>query len=106
MAAASSQQALQDLPDMDVRALTECMTVLPHAPEMYEVVSGSGASYIVDARGGSCTCPDARYRDRTCKHQRRVAYERGKESLPAWVNRAALDEFFQAFVTPEGGGER
>lgn len=89
-----------ELPEIDVRALTEVMTVLPEAPGLYTVVSGSGRAYTVDAREGACSCPDARYRDRECKHQVRVAYERGDRMLPGWDDRGSVDDHFRQFVTP------
>jgi hypothetical protein len=103
MAAAIDEDVVADLKgfdQMDVRALTECMTVLPHAPGLFRVVSGSGATYTVDAREGSCSCPDARYRDRECKHQRRVEYELGEREIPDWVQGDQIDELFQEFVKP------
>jgi len=100
MATSSHAGQPADLSELDARALTEAMTVLPDAPGMYVVVSGSGSEYVVDARGGACTCPDARYRDRTCKHQRRVAYELGERDLPDWADHSSLDAHFREFVTP------
>lgn len=96
---------LQDLPAVDVRALTEVMSVLPEAPGLYTVVSGSGKTYTVDTREGACTCPDARYRDRDCKHQRRVAYELGDRTLPGWADRGSVDDHFRQFVTPTEEGQ-
>jgi len=102
MAAASEERRPEALSDIDVRALTEVMSVLEEAPGIYTVVSGSGATYTVDARDGACTCPDARYRDRECKHQRRVAYEIGDRTLPGWADRSSVDDHFRKFVTSEG----
>jgi len=65
------------LDERDVRALTECMTVLDaDAPGFYTVTTESGREYTVDARGGSCSCPDAEYRDPEggCKHVRRAGH--------------------------------
>ena len=86
-----------DLEPRDVRALTEVLTVLPDQPEvagadeLYLVVSESGSEYTVDARDGSCTCPDAVHRDATCKHLRRVAFATGARAVPAWVDADDVD---------------
>jgi hypothetical protein len=83
------------MPQLDVRdadALTAAMTVIPtDAPDIYLVVSDSGREYRVDARHGACECPDARHRDVTCKHQRRVAYATGQREIPEWVDDDAVD---------------
>jgi hypothetical protein len=80
------------LDERDVRALTEKMTVLDtDAPDIYEVSSGSGQHYRVDARHDSCECPDAEHRDVHCKHQRRVAFATGQRTIPAWVSMDAVD---------------
>jgi hypothetical protein len=89
----------------DVAALTECMSVLPDegrardAPGLYTVVSQSGATYLVDARDGACECPDARYRDRECKHLKRVRYATGEADVPPWVNHEAVDPLLGAHVS-------
>ena len=62
------------LSERGLRAWTERMAVHPLG-ETYAVESESGARYIVDPREGTCSCPDARMRDETCKHLRRVAIE-------------------------------
>ena len=86
-----------DLEPRDVRAFTEVLTVLSDQPEvagadeLYLVVSESGSEYTVDARDGSCTCPDAVHRDATCKHQRRVALATGARAVPAWVDADDVD---------------
>jgi hypothetical protein len=93
------------LDDRDVSALTEIMTVLEDvgrvrdADGLYLVVTESGGSYTVDGREGRCTCPDAEYRDATCKHQRRVAFATGARSVPAWVDRDAVDARLGEHVT-------
>lgn len=80
------------LDDRDVRALRECMTVLPtDAPGLYEVTTESGSTYRVDAEGQSCMCPDARHRDARCKHIRRVAFATGQRPLPTWIDTDAVD---------------
>jgi hypothetical protein len=79
-------------------ALTEYMAVLPEegvaadAPGLYAVVSQSGSQYIVDTEGRSCDCPDARHRDRTCKHQIRALVASGEWPVPGWVERDAVDD--------------
>jgi len=94
----AANDASTDLEPRDVRALTEVLTVLPDQPEvagadeMYLVVSASGSEYTVDARDGSCTCPDAVHRDATCKHQRRCAFATGERAIPAWVDPDDVDD--------------
>lgn len=68
------------------RALTEYMSVLPEGGEIYTVVGQNGGTYTVDGREGRCTCPDAEYREATCKHQRRVAFATGERPIPAAVD--------------------
>lgn len=83
---------LKQLDDRDVRALTESMTVLPEAPDLYDVVGQNGnGSYTVDLRDGRCTCPDHKYRGVRCKHLRRVAFATGERPLPAWIDCDAVD---------------
>jgi hypothetical protein len=62
------------LSERGLRAWTERMAVHPLG-ETYAVDSESGARYVVDPAEGTCSCPDARMRDETCKHLRRVALE-------------------------------
>jgi len=89
-----------ELDKRTVRALTEVMSVLPDQPEvkgadeMFLVVSESGSEYTVDLRLGSCTCPDAQHRDPDggCKHLRRCRIETGREPVPAWADRDAMDD--------------
>jgi hypothetical protein len=38
------------------------------SPGAFEVESPKGDTYRVDTAAGSCTCPDATYRKRECKH--------------------------------------
>ena len=74
--------------------LTRCMTVLPDegraagADDLYTVVSDSGKAYLVDAREGTCECPDHQYRTPSggCIHQRRVAFATGQQATPASVD--------------------
>jgi len=88
----------------DMRALTECMTVMEHAPEvagadgLFLVITESGATYIVDVLNEArCTCPDAQYNlpteegRRTCKHAARVTYETGMRPIPTWANRDSIE---------------
>jgi hypothetical protein len=98
-----------ELDERDVRALTQYLTVLDDvdlardAEDLYAVVSESGKQYLVDAREGSCTCPDATHRDPDggCKHVRRVAFVTGEREIPAWVDRDDLDDQFGAHVDAE-----
>lgn len=86
-----------DLEPRDVRALTEYHSVLDDtgrargADDLYLVVSESGSEYLVDARLGSCECPDHRHREVRCKHIRRVAYATGDRPVPAWIDTDAVD---------------
>lgn len=84
--------AMAALDDRDARALTEYMTTISKdAPGLYAVTTQSGREYTVDARDGSCTCPDARHRDNTCKHIRRVRFAVGRRTIPDWANDEAID---------------
>lgn len=106
-----SRKGIAPLADRDVRALTECMTVLDDTPTVcgadgiYKVVSQSGQSYTVDAYGKSCTCPDACHNDHVCKHQRRVMFACGMHPIPGGLNRDAFDDHLgeQVAATPRVG---
>jgi len=83
-----SDTGVSALDARDVRALEECMTVLPPEQSIFEVVSQSGTTYDVDAREGRCTCPDMAHNlpdgDReTCKHIARVRFATGERAIPA-----------------------
>jgi len=81
-----------DLEQRDVRALTECMAVLPEDGDIYTVVGqNQNGEYAVDSREGRCTCADHRYRDVRCKHIRRVAFATGERVVPAWVDADEVD---------------
>ena len=90
MAAAESLQESVD--GLDRRALTQFLTVLEDQGRVrdrdgqYLVVSESGAEYLVDARLMSCECPDHKFRDRDCKHIKRVAYATGQRPIPPIVD--------------------
>lgn len=79
------------------RALTECMTVVSTEgtpisnPDTHtvSVVSHSGETYTVEARGEVCTCPDHQHNHRRCKHIRRARFALGIDELSA----AMLREF-------------
>jgi len=62
------------LSERGLRAWTERMAVHSMG-ETYAVDSESGERYAVDPVEGACSCPDARMREETCKHLRRVALE-------------------------------
>jgi len=82
-----------DLEKRTRRALTECMTVLPGVDGAYTVIGeNGGGEYTVDVHAGSCSCPDAEYRDATCKHQRRVAFATGAEPIPAAADALDIDD--------------
>ena len=88
-----------DLEQRDVRALTECMTVLPDtgrvkdADDLYLVISESGSEYLIDAREGVCECPDYRHREPEsgCKHILRTQYATGERAIPEWADSDAVD---------------
>lgn len=86
--------------DRDIRALAEYLTVLPEAPDLFQVVSQSGKSYTVDADAGVCECPDYEYRepDGGCKHIRRVAFATGVRPIPSGVNPATVDQLLGQHV--------
>lgn len=74
------------------KALQQYLTVLDDTPRvdgadgLYEVVSESGKSYVVDVQLGACECPDHRYRETVCKHIRRTRYATGDVPIPAGVD--------------------
>ncbi len=94
----SAQTESADLDERDVRALTEYMTVLADvgqvagAEDMYVVTTESGSEYTVDLRHGSCTCPDAEYRDVRCKHIRRAEFATGRRPIPEWVDADGVND--------------
>ena len=84
--------------ELDARALVEYMTVLDDgdvrarsSEELYTVTTQSGSTYLVDVSLPACECPDCQYRDRVCKHIRRVQFATGRREIPAWVDRDAVD---------------
>jgi hypothetical protein len=85
-----------ELADRDVRALTECMAVLPEGDGLFTVVGeNAGGEYNVDTRGvPTCTCDDFMYRDpdNGCKHIRRVTFATGDRAIPAWVATEGVDD--------------
>lgn len=63
------------VPTRSLRAISEYMSVVEEAPDLYTVYGESGTEYAVDLRDDpACTCPDFLYRDsvRECKHVRRA----------------------------------
>jgi len=107
MAIATDAPTPEDV-ELDERALTQYLTVLPelgrarHAEDLYLVVSESGSEYLVDMRLPACECADHQYRDRKCKHIRRVEFATGERELPAWADQAAVDEQLGEHI--DGGG--
>jgi hypothetical protein len=95
---------LREMPDRAARAWTERMAVTHLGGPDYAVDSQSGATYVVDAGEGTCTCPDASIRGETCKHQRRVAIEITSRRVPPPGKRRAdcVACNAETFV-PEGG---
>jgi hypothetical protein len=73
---------LRRLDERATRAWTEEMAVRPLDEGRYAVDSESGATYVVDLRARSCTCPDNRIRGQHCKHLRRVAIEITAHRVP------------------------
>jgi hypothetical protein len=88
----------EQLADRDVRALTECMTVLPDGGNIFTVVGENGQTHRVDAKEDRCTCEDYQYNlptddgRETCKHRARVAFASSEQAIPAWVNLGAVDD--------------
>lgn len=73
---------LRALDDRAARAWTERMAVRPLGESRYAVDAESGATYVVDLTGPSCTCPDNQIRGQRCKHLRRVAIEITSHRVP------------------------
>lgn len=70
----------------DHRAATEAMVVVEDAPLLFEVYSGEQSVYTVDAVAPACTCEDYQYRDRKCKHIRRLEMTLGMRAIPEGVD--------------------
>lgn len=68
------------------RAATEAMVVVNEAACLFTVYSGETGEYRVDLRFGTCECADARYRERECKHQKRVLMAIGEDEIPEGVD--------------------
>ena len=67
-------------PTRSLRAVSEYMSVVPEAPDLYTVVGESGHEYVVNLRDDpACTCPDFTYRPdvEECKHILRARLETG-----------------------------
>jgi len=109
---------LRDLNGRDVAALTRRtlavvdtdaadpqLPAIRDVPDLFLVVSSHAEpdrlraeEYLVDLRDGSCTCPDARYRDVRCQHIRRAEYATGRRTVPDAVDRSAVDPGLGAHV--------
>jgi hypothetical protein len=83
---------------LDARALREYMTVLDDgderardAPGLYTVTTESGSQYLVDTGLPACECEDFQYRDRHCKHIRRVMFATGRREPPEWATERHID---------------
>lgn len=91
----SETESCIDLEPRDVRALTECMSVLDGFGDAtageYVVVSESGSQYDIDVLVGTCTCPDHEYRGVRCKHLRGAEFASGRREIPEWVDRDAIN---------------
>jgi len=84
--------------ELDRRAVSEYLTVLKDgdvrarsADSLYTVHSASGSTYLVDAELRACECPDHEYRNRICKHARRVEFATGRRDVPDVVDDGAVD---------------
>lgn len=92
-----TDQGIDKIETRDVRALTECMSVLGHvgrardADGLYLVVSESGSEYLVDVLGGACECPDHEHREAHCKHLRAAEFASGRREIPEWVDREEIN---------------
>lgn len=90
----SSADSQQTIEERTCRALTEYMTVMEEAPDLYSVTSQSGREYLVDTQMGRCECPDAKHNLREyeqCKHERRTEFATGERAIPAEVPRDEVD---------------
>ena len=89
--------ALAQLDGRDVAALTEPMDVYADDPVTTDdqvAVYNHGQRYIVTPHVPCCDCPDMIHRRPAggCKHVRRVEYLLGERTIPAGVDRGALDD--------------
>jgi hypothetical protein len=87
-----------EITKLDARALREYMTVLEdgderarRTPGLYTVTTESGSHYLVDTGLPACECEDFRYRDRHCKHIRRVLFATGRREPPEWATDHHVD---------------
>lgn len=111
--AASDGGEIRMLGKRDVKALTESMTVRDDAPSvdgasgMFEVTSHpedpekDDSTYVVDVEapsGARCLCKDFQFRDRECKHVKRVRFELGDRVIPAWVKTEKIDDEFAEHI--------
>jgi hypothetical protein len=102
-------EALAQLDDRDVSALTEHMDIYEDDPATLDheiAVYNKGTRYIIDIEAETCDCPDMlhRRRDGGCKHCRRVQFRRGEREIPAAVNRDAIDDTLLKHI--DNGGSR
>lgn len=65
------------------RALAEAMAIAPLGDGTYDVITDTDTVYTVDIDAETCTCPDHRIRDATCKHLHRVHHEIDAGTTPA-----------------------
>ena len=76
-----------------LRAVSEYMSVIQEAPDLYTVVSESGREYVVDLRDDPvCTCHDFQYRHEVdqCKHILRARLETGRADVDRIKGRLGL----------------
>lgn len=98
--------------ELDHRALSQYLTVLEdgnerarRAPGLYTVTSESGETYLVDPELPACECPDHTYRDRLCKHIRRVRFATGRREVPEYVDEDDVDPQLGLHIDNGGGGD-
>lgn len=114
--AGTNAGGIDTLDDRDVRALTECMTVLQEAPGLYTVIGENhgeedrdASEYTVDLNDWRCSCPDSTYRQVHCKHIRRCEFATGARPIPPEVDRDDVDPLLgdhvegPRFLAADGG---
>jgi hypothetical protein len=67
-----------------------CYMVTPHAgsADVFVLVKTDGTAYVVDTHRRRCSCPDATFKRRECKHVRGIT----AAMAALWANEQADDE--------------
>jgi len=95
MSTTVSPDAVEQLDQRSVKALTEAMLVCEDHPDAWGdhevVVYNEDRQYLVNVAIDYCDCPDVQYRQARCKHLRRARFALGVDDVPAWVQRDRLD---------------